>query len=236
MKKYVWVGLILCLVVAASGCTGQGTGSGNVINQSQNVQGFNQISLNGQGNLIITQGSTDSLTIEAEDNVAPKIKTSVNDNKLSINFDPNTPVATKPINYYLTVKDLNLVEIAGAGNIQTNGLNTQSLTINVNGSGDGNLSGLNLQKLIVNINGAGKMNMTGTANEQTIVIVGACEYLASQLQSHTTSVTINGTGRATLNVVDVLNAVINGAGEVNYQGSPQVNQQINGGGVVRKSS
>ncbi|NYB51388.1 MAG: DUF2807 domain-containing protein [Methanobacteriaceae archaeon] len=235
MKNYIIVGLVLCLVVALSGCIWQGTGSGNLINQSQNVQGFNQISLNGQGNLIITQGSSDSLTIEAEDNIVPKIKTSVNDNKLSISFDPNTPVATKPINFYVTVKDLNLLEIAGAGQIQTNSLNTQSLTININGSGNGNLGGLNLEKLIVKINGAGKMNMSGTAREQTIIIAGAGDYSASGLQSYTASVTINGSGKAALNVVDVLNAIINGAGEVSYTGSPQVNQQINGGGSVKKT-
>ncbi|HEX3014576.1 MAG TPA: DUF2807 domain-containing protein, partial [Methanobacterium sp.] len=100
MKKYIIPALVILAVVAASGCIGQNAvGSGNVMNQSQNVSGFNQVSVDGSGTLIITQGDKESLTVEAEDNVLPNIKTNVNNNVLTISFGNHTVVPTKPIKY-----------------------------------------------------------------------------------------------------------------------------------------
>ena len=42
------------------------------------VSSFDQVSLNGQGDLIITQGEQESLQIEAEDNLIPVIETERN--------------------------------------------------------------------------------------------------------------------------------------------------------------
>lgn len=73
VKKNVLAAFLLCLAVAASGCTTHGTGSGNVANQIKSVQGVNQVSLDGIGTVILHQGNQESLTIEAEDNIIPHI-------------------------------------------------------------------------------------------------------------------------------------------------------------------
>ena len=234
MKKYVLAVFLLCLVVATFGCTTQGTGSGNVMNQTKSVQGVNQVSLDGTGTVILIQGNQESLTIEAEDNIIPHIQSNVNGNKLSLSYDTNTPTPTKTVKYYLTLKDLSSISISGAGKVETNGFKTQSLIISTNGAGEGNMSGLNINKLTVNLSGAGKMNMAGTATDQTITISGAGDYLARDLKSQTTTITINGAGKGTLNVSNILNAIINGSGDINYLGNPKVSQQINGAGSVKQ--
>ena len=235
MKKYIFAALIILAVVAASGCTTQGTtGSGNVVNQSQNVSGFNQVSVDGSGTLIITQGNKESLTIEAEDNVLPNIKTSVTNNVLNIRHSNYTVVPTKPVKYYLTVKDLNSITYSGGGKIQSNGLNTNSLTININGAGEGSLSNLNVKDLKIIISGAGKLTMSGTANNQDISISGAGEYNAGDLTSKIATITISGAGRGTVKVSNSLNAVVNGAGQISYIGNPQVTKQLNGAGSIKQ--
>jgi hypothetical protein len=222
-------------VVAASGCTTQGaTGSGNVVNQSRDAGTFNQIDLNGAGEIIITQGNTESITVEAEDNLMPYIKTSVNNNKLSISFDNGMPVPTKSVKFHITVKDLSSINISGSGKIISNNLNVNNLAINVNGAADGNLSNFNAQTLKIKISGAGKMTIAGTVNDQTIDISGAGDYSANSLSSKTTSISINGGGKATVRVSNALNATINGGGQISYIGSPQVTQQINGAGNINQ--
>ena len=48
MKKYLILTILFCGIIALSGCIGtQNSGSGNVINQTKNVSGFNQVLLNG---------------------------------------------------------------------------------------------------------------------------------------------------------------------------------------------
>lgn len=234
MKKYVLVALILCAIVAASGCTMSGTGSGKVVNQTKTAGGVNQVSLDGIGTLIIQQGNNESLTVEAEDNVLPHIQSNINGNKLEIKYDSNTPTPTKDVKFYLTVKDLNSVSLSGAGKVESKGLNTSSLNLTIDGAGNGNLSGLNINKLNINLNGATKLVMAGKTTDQTITISGTGEYMARDLQSNSTTLTINGAGKGTVNVSTLLNAIINGSGEINYLGSPQVTQQINGAGSVNQ--
>jgi len=235
LKKYILAALILFVVVAASGCIGQNaSGSGNVINQSQNVSGFNQVALSGIGTLMITQGNQESLTIEAEDNLMPYIKTSVNNNKLSISLERGMPIPTKPVIFHLTVKDLNTIDISGSGKIQSNNLKANSLTINSNGAGEGNLTNLNVNTLKIIISGAGRLFLSGSANTQDISISGAGQYNANDLNSKAATITINGAGKGTIRVSDSLNAIVNGAGQISYIGSPKVSQQINGAGSINQ--
>lgn len=234
MRKYILVAILFCGIIAASGCIGQNSGSGKVINETKNVSGFNQVALNATGTLIITQGSTESLTVEAEDNVAPNIKTQVSNNQLQISFDKNLIVPTKPINYYLTVKNLSSIDISGAGKIQSNNLNSDNLTIRINGAGEGNITNLTANTLIIKIDGAGKMNTAGNVNDQTINISGAGEYNAKDLISKTLTISVDGAGKATVRVSDRLNAMINGAGAISYIGNPQVTKQVNGAGNIQQ--
>lgn len=235
LKRYIIVVLLLFAVVAASGCINQGaTGSGNVINESRSSSGFNQIDLNGAGELIITQGNNESLTIEAENNLMQYIKTGVSNNKLSITFDNKMPVPTKGIKFYITVKDLSDISISGSGKIVSNNLNVNGLNININGAGEGDLSNFNAQTLKIIISGAGKMNIAGAVNEQSINISGAGDYNANSLTSKTASISINGGGRAVVRVSDALNTVINGGGQISYIGNPEITQQINGAGDIRQ--
>lgn len=234
MKKYVFLVFVLCLIVTVSGCTMSGWGSGNMINQTKEVNGVNQVALNGIGTIVLQQGDQESLTIEAEDNILPHIQSKVDGNRLSISYDTNTPTPTKDVKFYLTVKDMTSISISGAGKIQSIGFSTKNMGISMDGAGDGNLAGLTLEKLSVNISGAGKMVLAGKATEQTVTISGAGNYEAKELATETTTINIDGAGKGTINVSKVLNAIINGAGNLNYLGSPQVNQQINGGGSVKQ--
>lgn len=235
LKKYILAALIIVAVVAASGCIGQNAlGSGKVVNQSQNVSGFNQVSVDGSGTLIITQGNKESLTVEAEDNVLPDIRTNVNNNVLTISFGNRTVIPTKPVVYYLTVKNLNSISYTGGGKIQTNGLKTNSLTMNINGASEGNLTNLNINTLKIIISGAGKLFMSGTASNQDISISGAGEYNANNLTSKTVIISINGAGKGTIKVSNSLNAIVNGAGQISYIGSPKITQQLNGAGSIKQ--
>ncbi len=235
MKKYFLIVFLICGIIAFSGCIGsQSAGSGNVINQTKNVSSFNQVALNGTGTLVITQGDNESLVVEAEDNVIPNINTDVSNNQLNINLKNNTVIPTKAIKYHLTVRDLNSIQIDGSGQIESNTLNTNNLTIKINGAGQSSMTNLNVNVLNIEILGAGKLNMAGSANNQTIKISGAGNYSANNLTSRTTTINIEGGGIAVVKVSDILNVIITGAGDISYLGNPQINRQISGTGNIKQ--
>lgn len=228
---------MLAVVILASGCIGMGgVGSGNVVKENREVSGFQEVSLDGMGNLIITQGDQESLIIEAEDNIIPHINSEVIDNKLEISYDRAMPTPTEEVNLYLTLEDIDSIEISGVGKIRSEQLNTEQLSIKIDGAVECNLSDIDVEELIITNSGAGRIVLSGSADQQTITINGAGDYDGADLESRSATITINGAGNAVLNVREFLKAVINGSGRIEYIGDPQLQEEINGIGTISQKS
>src|SRR5262245_33803264 len=80
-------------------------GSGKRVSEPRNVSGFREVVLKGSGNLNIEVTGTESLTIEADDNLLPYLTSDVSGNRLTLGTKDNTNVSpSKEITYTLTVK------------------------------------------------------------------------------------------------------------------------------------
>src|SRR5919202_958624 len=211
-------------------------GSGNVVSESRNVSGFTKVALESIGDLAIQQTGSESLTIEAEDNIIPKLKTEVKDNRLTISIEPNTSIqATKPISYKLSVKDLNALELSGSGSIDAENINTNNLAVTNRGSGDVAANDVDIKDLKIAQRGSGEVKMSGKADTQDVNISGSGSYQAENLQSKEAKIVANGSGEATINTSDKLDVRINGSGSVEYSGNPNITQRIRGSGdLVRR--
>jgi hypothetical protein len=187
----------------------------HVTKESRKVSGFDGVELRGVGNLSIEQTGRESLTVEAEKAVIPKITTRVVDGRLIIGPEANSAVhTTGPINYRLTVKDLNALEVMGTANAEATGIETD--------------------RLAVTISGAGNVRMSGTADEQEVDISGTGTYLAENLESREVEINVAGAGSAIVNAKEKLDAEISGVGSVEYVGDPRIQQSISGAGQVNK--
>jgi len=94
-------------------------GSGEVVEESRTVSGVTGVELATIGNLTIEVGDTESLRIEAEDNLMEYIETEVLNGNLRINTRNNINLRnTRPVNYYLTVTSLEAIKISSSGDIQ----------------------------------------------------------------------------------------------------------------------
>ena len=187
----------------------------NVTSEARDVSGFNEVELKGVGNLSIEQTGSESLTVEAEEDVLPKIRTEVENKRLIISPERNTSINTnKPINYKLTVKDLNTLEVSGSGNVEAEDINTDELAVTIGGAGD--------------------VEIRGSADSQEVEISGSGEYRAGDLESKEATLDVGGSGLATVNVSDELEAKVSGSGSVEYIGDPMVQQEVSGAGEVRK--
>jgi hypothetical protein len=187
----------------------------NVTSEARDVSGFNEVELKGVGNLSLEQTGSESLTVEAEEDVLPKIRTEVENKRLIISPERNTSInTTKPINYKLTVKDLNTLKVSGSGNVEAKDINTDELAVTIGGAGD--------------------VEIRGSADSQEVEISGSGEYRAGDLESKEATIDVRGSGLATVNVSDELEADVSGSGSVEYIGDPMVQQEVSGAGEVRK--
>ena len=209
-------------------------GSGQVETKQYKVSGFETIEFSGIGNIFITQDDTESLRVEAENNIIERLKVETQGNKLVIGLKSNfiNVIPTKPVNFYLTVKDLRDIEISGAGNVTCEKLTTSDIEILSSGLGNIDM-GIVAESLEVDISGAGKVDISGQVKTQDISISGAGSYEAFELESSDCQISISGVGKAELNAANTLDIQMSGFGSIEYKGNPTVTQNISGGGKIK---
>lgn len=241
MKKNKKIMFIICIsiLLSLSGCVII-QGSGNVKNESRPVSGFTEVILTSSGNLNINKTGTESLIIEAEDNILSLIETDVINDRLSIGTIENARIlSTKPINYWLTVKDIKTLMVSGSGkaealNVSVNDVsitgsgkvilssNADNLDVLIAGSGDAEIRDINVENLKVIISGSGKVITAGKANSQNILMSGSGKYDAEKLDSKSARIYMTGSGKAVVNVTDSIYASISGSGQIKYTGNPDI--------------
>ncbi len=210
-------------------------GSGNIVSETRKVSGFDSISVDYPVRVLISQGNTESVKVEADDDVLPGLKTEVKNNELRIFYKTEKGKRvnpTKMVVITITVKDLKAVDFSSAGDLTIDGIKTNNLDISLSGAGNIKLNDVTLKGLSVNLSGAGSMSASGKADDLSLNISGFGDFKAKDLQTHTADLNISGAGGATVWTEDDLSVSISGAGSVSYYGSPSVTKTINGVGGV----
>jgi hypothetical protein len=211
-------------------------GSGQIETESRPVSGFDAVNFSGSGELVITQGNTEALTVEADDNLLPYIKTEVRNGELFIGFDREDGDAfyrpSQPVRFNLAVKDLRRAALSGSGSISMGELNTDRLTLEVSGSGNVRIDQLQAPEMTFNLSGSGQADLSGQVASQQIDISGSGGYRAGDLESERAALQTSGSASAVLWVNDSLDVEISGSGSVSYYGSPTINSNVSGSGSL----
>jgi putative autotransporter adhesin-like protein/cell wall-active antibiotic response 4TMS protein YvqF len=214
---------------------GGAPGSGRVVTETREVTGFQAVSFSAVGDLNIKQGNVESLSIEAEDNVLPELQTVVRGGTLYISL-ANGPLRvwpSRPIRLNLTVKDLNRVELSGAGNTVVSELSTKQLQAILSGAGSLRFDGLAVDQLDCTLSGAGGLTVAGRSAKTSVNVSGVGALHGDDLQTASANVNLSGTGGVTLWVTNDLYANISGLGSLGYYGRPTVTKNVSGLGSVR---
>ena len=207
------LGLALALALVA-GC-GSTKGSGVVKTESRTVSGFEAVRLEGSGDVTITQTGSESLTIEADDNILPKLTSDVVDGTLVLGVKKDETISpSHPIKYTVTVAKLTGIALAGSGNIDARPITTGTLSVDLSGSGN--------------------TTVQGQAMSQAVSIAGSGNYRGQDFATGSAKVDISGSGSVTVRVQDTLDVRIAGSGSVTYYGDPKVTQNVSGSGSVQR--
>jgi len=182
--------------------------------ETRNVVDFDRIVVRDYGQLIVTQGSEESLTIEADEEILPKIEAQVVDRRLELHISGTwldkmgdvlrSGLSGKWVKYMLTVKELSGLEVSGALSATVTDIQTDRLALRLRGAGSITVKNLGAEELIVDLPGAGAVKVSGKVSDQRIALSGAGSYSAMKLESQRASVDLSGAGSATVWAVDDL--------------------------------
>lgn len=209
-------------------------GDGNVLKEIRKVSSFDGIEVSGAFDVIIKQGTAEEVTVEADANLLPLIRTDVVSGTLRI--DTRKPIHNVTVmKVYVTVKDLKKIDVSGAVDIHTDGrITVPELSINASGASESKFN-IAVQKLELDCSGASKMSFAGSATDVEMDLSGASDIFAYDMPAENYDIEISGAGDAQINVSKRIHAEISGAGSVKYKGSPtDIDQSVSGAGSIKK--
>ena len=211
--------------------------TGELETKKMNIAGVNNINASGIGNLTIEHCPTceETLTVTADKNVLPHIKTDIYGRQLHVGIEDNVNIITQaPINYYAVVKSLDAITASGTINVEAkNTIRARLLNVNMSGSTQMNAS-MEVEKLIANCSGSSKTTLHGTATDQDVKTSGASRYNAANLRSNNVCSKTSGASIVQLLAMQELYGHASGASNVTYSGAAQNNIKTSGAARVSK--
>jgi len=208
-------------------------GLGKVTSEERQVLGIESISTGSSINLIIEQTGSESVRIEAAENIIPDIITDVANGELQISLNTAGLNIIRPINCFVSVKDLNAIKVSSSASVKCDNLKTENLSVEMASSSKGSLN-VDVTNLDLKIASSASLTISGKANSQTIIVNSSGRLYAFDLISKDCKIEVNSSGSASINVSDNLDVKVNSSGIVKYKGDPNVNPDVSTGGSLSK--
>lgn len=214
--KHVWLFVsvgVAALLVGCSSVIAQVRGSGKLKSESRKTADFRRIEVEGACDLDVVVGKALSVRVEADDNILPLVKTTVDHGRLVVKTEGSFSTK-RGVKAFVTVPRLEGVSISGSGSANVRGLGESKFAIAISGSGDAKPEG-RADAFDVSITGSGSVHAYGLAAKQA-------------------RASISGSGDVEVRAESALDVSIAGSGSVRYKGSPRVTKAIAGSGDVTK--
>lgn len=208
-------------------------GNGEIGEESRDVGAFTGIANRGSGLVRFMVGTERRVTVEADTNILPYVRTEVRGGVLVLSTEPGASISPTRLVYRITAPDLRSLAIEGSGDVlvEKTRLATDRLDITIEGSGDVE-AGVEVDELSVEVEGSGDVVLTGAADDARFRIEGSGDIEAADLAVVDAEVTIRGSGSVTLQASRTIDVDIAGSGDVRYRGGAKVTVRDSGSGRV----
>jgi hypothetical protein len=249
--------MLACQVCGLPSIVGSGrtvNGSGNVVEETREVNDVTGVELATIGTLHVEVGEGEELRIEAEDNLIQYFETDVRNGRLRIDTRNNVSLrTTRSVHYYLTVTALDTIVISSSGDVEVPDLEAESFSATISSSGDLQMEDLEADTFSVNLTSSGDVTMSalyadtlevdisssgnldiadGSVEQQDITISSSGDYTAEDLESVEAEVRLTSSGSATIRVRDYLRADLSSSGDLRYVGNPTLDVTTTSSGDV----
>ena len=235
MKNALLLTLLVCLMPLSMKAQRAISGEGDVVRQEIQLETLTAIRLGISCDVILTQGASQKIVLEGQQNVLDNIKREVRHGSWIIQYDRNVH-RSKDVKIYITMQDLTDASVSGSGSISSTNRfkGLQDLELAVSGSGEVSLD-IEAQSVEAAVSGSGDVDLRGSARSIEIAISGSGDVDAQGLETQRCEVAISGSGDATVYCSESLEAAVSGSGDIGYKGSaPVVKAAVHGSGDVRK--
>jgi len=211
---------VTCTVLVLRGWPGGLIGSGNLETEEYAFTNFTEVEISTAFEFEITQSSSYSINITADDNVIDYVRVSQVGQTLKIRLGTVTWFGHITLRVSVTMPELRGLTVSGAsrGDIYDFS-STEDLDITVSGASrvNGDITAGNVE---FDISGASTIQLEGSANDMVASVSGASRCNLGGFTVNNADVGFSGASSGTVNLDGRLDANISGASRLWYIGEP----------------
>lgn len=199
-------------------------GNGKIVTRDIPVKSFSELKASGVYELKLSQGNTESVKIEADENLQDLFEVKNEGSKLVISTkkmdNKNLKLKTK-LRVYVTFKSLKEMEIQTVGNVNSEeNLTFTDLKLSTQSVGNVSLK-LTANKIDVDNQGVGNITLVGKAQDAVVKSNGVGSLQAGDFEVQTMDINNNGVGNAEVNAAKSLKVSDSFLGKVKNKGAAE---------------
>ena len=207
-----------------------------MVHDRQADQPFTRVSVQQSITLYISQGKTEGITVEADDNIIPYIKTEIKNGQLNIFLDPEVIVrGYTAMNVSVSMPIITDINVAAAGRLEgSSPFTVNKLEIVASGAGSVKLE-VKGSEVDVEASGAARLELKGEVEQFDLEMSSAATLKGWELRVKNCDAEISGAAKAEVSISGQLEAEISSAGILIYDGNPRITKQnVTGRGTLVK--
>jgi anti-sigma28 factor (negative regulator of flagellin synthesis) len=207
-------------------------GSGKVITQNRPAKAdFTSISASNAIEVVLQQGSNNSIVVEADDNLQEHIKTEINNGELKISSDGNIGDGVRKVT--VTMTEIESIEADAASSVTAkNIIKSESITLSAEGAASINLT-VEANDVTCETGGASTIKINGKTDKLDTESSGSSTIDAKGLVANNVSSDASSASTTMVNPIEKFIANASSAAKILYVATPgSLDKKTSSGGTV----
>ena len=208
---------------------------GNLKTEEMEFSDFTAVEVGEAFEVSITQSSSYSVIITADEKIIDNVEVTQTENTLKIGMEPGIYTGTRKAE--ITMPELDKLILSGATRGTAEAFNSSnSFVLGLSGASSLEMTNINVGDAEIEVSGASTLNARGTANDLVALVSGASNVDLSDFPVNDADVNLSGASRATINLDGRLDYDVSGASTLEYMGEPTMGDIHDSGGstIIKK--
>ena len=194
---------------------------GNLKTEEMIFSDFTAVEVGWAFELTVTQSSSYSVIISADEKIFDNIEVTQTGNTLIINHKSGIDFSALPRKAEISMPDINKLILSGATRGTAEGFsNSNTFILGLSGASSLEMTNINVGNVEIILSGASTITTSGTAHNLSSSVSGASRLDLSNFPVNDADVNVSGASRATINLDGILDYDVSGASTLEYIGNP----------------
>ena len=209
---------------------------GELISEEMQFSDFTAVDVSSAFEVEITQSSSYSVLITADEKIFDNIEVTKTGNTLSIGIESGIVISLSSLKAEITMPNLVELALSGASRGTVEGFNSsESFLVGLSGASRLDMQDIYVGDIDVELSGASTLIAEGSGGDLVSIVSGASSLDLTDFPIGNSDLSISGASQVTVNLVGTLDAVVGGASTLYYIGEPTMGDiDISGGSSIDK--